>query len=165
VSAFGSRILANDLEPAADLAQVNWVEKDQIYERADVISLHVPLTATTANLITATELNRMKPDAILVNTSRGGIVNERDLAAVLRAGRIAGAAMDVFCEEPYRGELVGIDRCLITCHMGSMSVDCRIRMELEATENVLLYLRGRVPAQLVPESEYLLQAAARTITL
>lgn len=161
LTGFGSRILANDLEPASDLEQVTWVPKKEIYKQADVISLHLPLTADTANLITAAEIDQMRPDAMLVNTSRGGIINEHDLAVALCGRRLAGAAVDVFCEEPYCGELVGIDRCLITCHMGSMSVDCRMRMELEAAENVLQYLRTGSPAQPVPESEYDLQARSR----
>lgn len=157
LSGFGPAILANDLEPRAGDG-VHWVKKDEIYERADVISLHVPLTPATADLVTAREIDHMKPEAVLVNTSRGGIIREADLAAALRAGRLAGAAVDVFCHEPYRGELIGIERCLITCHMGSMSADCRLRMEIEATENVLQYLRG-TPTQVVPDSEYQIQEA------
>ena len=156
---FGSEILANDLEPAHDLPGVSWAEKNDIYDRADLISLHVPLTPNTINLIAAPEIDRMKPDAFLINTARGGIVNERDLAAALREGRLAGAALDVFGEEPYAGELIGTDRCLLTCHMGSMSVDCRAQMEIEATENVVRFLEGRLPPQLVPESEYRMHAA------
>jgi len=151
---FGSRILANDLKPAIELAGIDWVDKAAIYEQADVISLHVPLTMQTENMIGATEIGRMKPGAVLINTSRGGIVNEAALAAALRAGRIAGAAVDVFTHEPYAGELAAIDRCLVTCHMGSMSIDCRMRMELEAAENVLHFLRHGVPRQSVPEEEY-----------
>lgn len=159
LSSFGSTILANDLAPSKDLAGVQWVEKEELYELADVISLHVPLTLATTDLVTAREIDRMKHDAMLVNTSRGGIIRESDLAGALRSGRVAGAAVDVFREEPYRGELLGIDQCLITCHMGSMSVDCRLRMELEATQNVLAYLRG-TPTQVVPESEYQMQETA-----
>lgn len=161
LSSFGPAILANDQDPPRDLTEVAWVEKEEIFRRADVISVHVPLTPLTANLIAAAELSLMKPDAVLVNTSRGGIINEQDLADALRRGRLAGAALDVFREEPYRGELIGLERCLITCHMGSMSVDCRARMELEAAENVLHYLRHGAPSQPVPESEYRIQAASR----
>ena len=156
LAGFQPTILANDLEPSGDVRGVRWVEKDEIYDLADVISLHVPLTPMTRDLVTARQIDRMKPDAILVNTSRGGIIREGDLAAALGSGRLAAAAVDVFREEPYRGELLGMDRCLITCHMGSMSVDCRLRMELEATQNVLAYLRG-TPTQVVPESEYEMQ--------
>jgi D-3-phosphoglycerate dehydrogenase / 2-oxoglutarate reductase len=161
---FGSRILANDLKPNPDVGGVAWVEKDVIYDGADVISLHLPLTAATGNLIAAAELRRLKPDSVLVNTSRGGIVNEADLAAALRGRQIAGAAIDVFTHEPYSGELAGIDRCLVTCHMGSMSIDCRRRMELEAAENVLHFLRHGTPRQPVPEEEYRLDAARVSVS-
>jgi D-3-phosphoglycerate dehydrogenase len=159
LAGFQPRILANDLEPAREIPGVRWVDKDEIYNTADVISLHLPLTTATADLIAARQIESMKRDAVLINTSRGGIVNERDLAAALRRGHLAGAAVDVFTVEPYRGELLAVDRCLITCHMGSMSVDCRARMELEAVENVLHYLRTGVPVQPVSASEYEVQEA------
>jgi len=151
---FGARVLANDVRAVPGVAGVTWVEKDAIYEQADVITLHVPLTMQTEDMMRTAEIGRMKPDAVLINTSRGGIVNEADLASALRAGRIAGAAIDVFTQEPYSGELAAIERCLVTCHMGSMSIDCRMRMELEATENVLHFLRHGTPLQPVPEEEY-----------
>jgi D-3-phosphoglycerate dehydrogenase len=99
----------------------------------------------------------MKPDAVVINTARGGIVNERDLADVLTAGHLSGAAIDVFESEPYRGPLASIERCLLTSHMGSMSVDCRTRMEIEATEEAVRFLTGRPLAGAVPAAEYDLQ--------
>jgi D-3-phosphoglycerate dehydrogenase len=99
----------------------------------------------------------MKPDAVLINTSRGGIINEHDLAEALNAGHLSGAAIDVFEQEPYTGELAQIDRCLLTSHMGSMSVDCRTRMEIEATEEAVRYLTGQALQGLVPQEEYEVQ--------
>ena len=99
----------------------------------------------------------MKPDALIVNTSRGGIINEQDLLEVLKSGHLGGAAIDVFNQEPYRGELASIERCLLTSHMGSMSVDCRTRMEIEATEESVRFLTGRPLNSLVPETEYNMQ--------
>jgi D-3-phosphoglycerate dehydrogenase len=156
-AAFGARLLVNDLVRSDLPAPVTWTEKDAIYREADVVTLHVPLTMETRHLIGERELALMKPGAFLVNTARGEIVDEASLARALRAGRLAGAALDVFEVEPYRGELAGIDRCLITCHMGSMSSDCRLRMEAEAVDNVLQFLRGEPVANLVPESEYALR--------
>jgi D-3-phosphoglycerate dehydrogenase len=160
VSAFGARILANDLAPVDVRAAVTWTDKDTIYRDADVVTLHVPLTTKTRGLIGARELALMKPGGLLVNTARGGLVDEAGLAQALRSGRLAGAAVDVFEMEPYQGELAAIDRCLITCHMGSMSVDCRLRMEAEAVDNVLEFLRGEPVVNLVPESEYELRDSA-----
>ena len=103
------------------------------------------------------QLKIMKPDAIVINTSRGGIVNEADLARVLIEGHLSGVAMDVFEQEPYSGKLAQIERCLLTSHMGSMSVDCRSRMEIEATEEAVRFLKGQPLTGLVPPEEYELQ--------
>ena len=81
------------------------------------------------------------------------------LAAALRDGRLAGAAVDTFTHEPYHGELVHLDTCLITAHMGSMSADCRLRMECGAARNAVAFLRGEPLDELVPESEYALRAS------
>jgi D-3-phosphoglycerate dehydrogenase len=153
----GLRILANDLLPDEEFGKamnINWVEKEQIYQEADIISLHLPLTPLTRRLITSHEMNRMKKDVLLINTSRGNMINEHDLAQALRSGRVAGAAIDVFDREPYMGELNTLENCLLTCHMGSMSVDCRSRMEIEATEEVIRFLRSEPLKGVVPESEY-----------
>ena len=161
LSAFGTpRILVNDIHPnptvTTDL-KLEWVGKQEIYEQADLISLHLPLTVYTKNMIRREQLLEMKPDALLVNTSRGGIVNEQDLADVLKSGYLGGAALDVFEQEPYTGELAEIDRCLLTSHMGSMSVDCRTRMEIEATEEAVRFLEGQPLEGLVPLEEYEVQ--------
>lgn len=151
------RILINDLQPHTNLISnknVEWVEKEQIYKEADVISLHLPLNAKTRNLITALELKKMKSDAIIINTARGGIINEQDLYEVLKSGHLSGAAVDVFEHEPYSGNLTEIERCLLTSHMGSMSVDCRTKMEIEATEEVVRFHTGKELVGLVPEAEY-----------
>jgi D-3-phosphoglycerate dehydrogenase len=159
---FGCRILANDLAPRPDLTGVGWVSKEQLFAESDVVTLHVPLTTATRYLVNAAALGAMRPSAVLVNTARGGIVDEAALAEALRSGRLAGAAIDVFEVEPYRGELAAIESCLLSCHMGSMSEDCRRRMEIEATENALAFLAGRVPPDPVPALEYELRQRAET---
>jgi D-3-phosphoglycerate dehydrogenase len=133
------------------------VDKEQIYNEADLISLHLPLSATTKNMIKREHLLQMKSDAMIVNTSRGGIINEQDLAEVLNSGHLSGAAIDVFEQEPYDGPLANIDRCLLTSHMGSMSIDCRTRMEIEATQETVRFLTGKPLLGLVPEGEYEIQ--------
>jgi len=155
----GVRLLANDLAPNVELGRqlgVRWVDKEEIYREADVMTLHLPLTRLTHRLITAREIAMMKPTAVLINTSRGTMLDEPDLARMLRDGHLAGAGVDVFEREPYSGELASIDRCVLTCHMGSMSQDCRARMEIEATEEVVRFLKGEALQALVPESEYLM---------
>ena len=156
---FGSSVLANDLRPS-DLPQnVEWVDKETLYRQADIVTLHVPLTSQTRGLVGSSELALMKPSAALVNTSRGGVVDEASLARALRTMRLRAAAIDVFCNEPYNGELARLNNCLITCHMGSMAADCRFRMEYEAARNVVSFFRGEPVEQLVPEFEYELRHA------
>jgi D-3-phosphoglycerate dehydrogenase len=161
LAGFGTpRILVNDAQPDLKVApelKLEWVDKEEIYRHADIISLHVPLTVQTKNMIRREHLMQMKPDAMLINTSRGGIINEHDLAEALNSGHLSGAAIDVFEQEPYTGELARIDRCLLTSHMGSMSVDCRTRMEIEATEEAVRFLTGQVLQGLVPPEEYEVQ--------
>ncbi|MDE0973602.1 MAG: phosphoglycerate dehydrogenase [Candidatus Nanopelagicales bacterium] len=165
IPVFGTpRTLVNDLNPEHKLvpeSKLEWVSKDTIYREADVISVHVPFTKQTRNMIGLQQLRQMKPDALIINTSRGGIINESDLYQVLSEGHLGGAAIDVFQDEPYVGPLGEIDRCLLTCHMGSMSIDCRSRMEIEATEEVVRFLRGLDLQNLVPEDEYLSQQLFR----
>jgi D-3-phosphoglycerate dehydrogenase / 2-oxoglutarate reductase len=155
---FGTpRVLVNDLNPDPKLVpelKLEWVSKEDIYRNADLISLHLPLTSHTKNMIRREQLLSMKKDALIINTSRGGIINEHDLAEVLRSGHLGGAAIDVFEHEPYSGELTTIERCLLTAHMGSMSKDCRMRMEIEATEEAVRFLTGKPLQRLVPQDEY-----------
>ena len=151
------RILINDLIDKSELEQVYNVcstSKEEIYRKADVITLHVPLTSLTKNLVTMKETSLMKSNVILINTSRGGIINEEDLYTCLRQGLISGAAIDTFEEEPYSGKLVELDNCYISCHMGSMTKDCRARMEQEATEDVLRFINGDDLLREVPDSEF-----------
>jgi D-3-phosphoglycerate dehydrogenase / 2-oxoglutarate reductase len=158
---FGSpRILVNDIEPDNcfnDQFDLQWSTKDEIYQQADIISLHVPLTHLTKNMICKEHLLSMKSDVIVINTARGGVINESDLYDVLRSGHLSAAAIDVFDFEPYDGPLREISRCLLTAHMGSMSVDCRARMEIEATEEAVRFLTGKPLEGVVPESEYEVQ--------
>ena len=161
LSAFGTpRILVNDMNPNSSITtdlKLEWVGKEEIYRQADVITLHLPLTVHTKNMVRREQLLQMKPDAMLINTSRGGIINEYDLAEVLKAGHLGGAAIDVFEQEPYHGALAEIDHCLLTSHMGSMSIDCRTRMEIEATEEAVRFLTGHDLQGLVPSEEYEVQ--------
>jgi D-3-phosphoglycerate dehydrogenase / 2-oxoglutarate reductase len=152
-----SKILINDINPKIEFPSMPWIQlvsNEEIYQQADLISLHVPLTAQTKNMIRYDHLLAMKKDAIVINTSRGGIINEVDLAKVLNEGHLSSAAIDVFEQEPYDGELRDIERCLLTSHMGSMSVDCRTRMEIEATEEAVRFLKGQPLEGLVPREEY-----------
>jgi D-3-phosphoglycerate dehydrogenase len=151
------KLLVNDLyvdETLSKILNFEWVSKNEIYKNADVISLHLPLNNSTKNLINKNTLLSMKQDAVLINTSRGGIINEQDLFDVLNLGHLSSAAIDVFEIEPYVGDLTKIDRCILTSHMGSMTEDCRTRMEIEATEEVIRFFTGNKLLNEVPDSEY-----------
>jgi D-3-phosphoglycerate dehydrogenase / 2-oxoglutarate reductase len=136
---------------------VEWVTKEEIYKQADIVSLHLPLTGKSKDMIKKDHLLSMKTDAIIINSSRGGIINENDLYEIMQSGHLSGAAIDVFNNEPYSGKLINIERCLLTSHMGSMTIDCRTRMEIEATEEVVRFLTGKTLNGLVPEEEYEVQ--------
>ena len=158
---FGSpRILVNDIDinRKNELEfDVEWKDKERIYQEADVITIHTPLTAQTKNMVRKEQLLSMREDAVIINTARGGIINEQDLYDVMQAGHLSGAAIDVFDFEPYGGKLRDIQRCVLTAHMGSMSVDCRTRMEIEATEEAVRFLTNDSLEGVVPEDEYMVQ--------
>ena len=137
--------------------QVEFVEKDYIYKNSDVISLHLPLDSVTNNMVTIEEMRMMKKSSVIINTARGGIINEHDLYVALKDKLIAGAAIDVFKNEPYDGNLNEHDNCILTSHMGSMTIDCRTRMEIEATEEAVRYLQNKPLQAVVPEEEYEVQ--------
>ena len=160
---FGSpRLLLNDIDNSKrpDLIdfKLDWVSKEKIYDEADIISIHTPLTSATKNMVRREQLLSMKKDAIIINTARGGIINEQDLYEVMNSGHLSGAAIDVFEKEPYDGKLSEIERCILTAHMGSMSIDCRTRMEIEATEEAVRLLTGKKLEREVPQEEYDVQS-------
>jgi len=160
LSGFGCKILVNDIAPensACESDAIEWQDKESIYRQADIITFHLPLTQDTKHLVTKKELEMMRHDAVVINTSRGGIIVESDLFDVMSSGHINGAAIDVFEQEPYTGPLSKLENCLLTAHMGSMSVDCRARMEIEATQEAVRFFSGEPLIREVPEEEYIVQ--------
>lgn len=136
---FGVTILVSD--PAADGADHERTDLDDLLSRSDVVSLHVPYGPDTHHLIDARRLSLMRPDAVLVNVARGGLIDEDALARALRDGDIAGAALDCFAEEPYHGPLAGMDRVQMTAHMGTYARETREQMEREAATKLVECLR------------------------
>jgi glyoxylate reductase len=124
---------------------------EELLERADFVSIHVPLTPDTRHLIDAAALDRMKPTALLVNTARGPIVDERALVTALRDGVVAGAALDVFEREPAVEEgLLGLENVVLTPHLGSATRDTRVAMGMLCVEALrAVLLEGRRPANAV----------------
>jgi len=168
LSSFGvRRLIANEVEPRVDSTQgidVEWVSQDEVFREADIVTIHVPLTSDTRNMVGRAQLHIMKADAVLINTSRGGVVDEEALLRALQDERLGGAAVDVFTHEPYEGPLTQEARCMLTSHMGSMSIDCRSRMEAEATREAIRFLTGEPTLCPVPSQEYLIQSQAEGST-
>lgn len=116
---------------------------DRLLAEADFVTLHTPLTEQTRHLIGARELGLMKPTAFLINSSRGGVVDEGALKEALRAGRIAGAGLDVFETEPQiPEELRTLDNVILTPHAGTATTEARVEMGCRAADNILRFFRG-----------------------
>jgi glyoxylate reductase len=124
---------------------VAWTPFEELLARSDFVSIHLSLSDATRGLFDAAALARMKPTAILVNTARGQIVDQAALAAALRAGTIAGAALDVTDPEPIEPNdpLLGLERCLVVPHIGSASRTARGRMATLAAANLLAGIEGK----------------------
>jgi len=108
---------------------------------ADIITIHRPANADGTTVIGETELNIMKENTWLINVSRGGMVDERALYSALKKGKLAGAALDVFEDEPYEGPLCSMDNVILTPHIGSYAKEGRIQMEKDAVQNLIKGLK------------------------
>jgi glyoxylate reductase len=146
---FDMEILYHDQyrnENAEKETGVRYVELDELLRTCDFISLHTPLTDETHYLIGATELGRMKPEAVLINTSRGPVVDEAALADALGEGRIFAAGLDVYEKEPeVHPKLLELENAVLAPHIGSASVETRDRMAVLAAENIVAVLSGEEP--------------------
>ena len=143
--AFEMRILAHRRQATGPIDAGEYADLDRLFAESDVVSLHCPLTPATQELVNAARLARMKPTALLINTARGGLVNEADLAAALDAGTIAGAGLDVLSVEPpsAANPLLRARNCVITPHIAWATRGARRRL-IEATAgNVAAFLAGR----------------------
>jgi len=147
-AAFGMDLIAHDLYwPADKLAglRVEQVEMDALFARADVVTLHCPLTDDNHHLVNAVRLGRMKPNAILINTSRGPLVDNQALADALVAGKIAGAGLDVLDTEPPPADnpLLGAPNCIITPHVAWYAKEARQRLMQIAADNLGAFQAGK----------------------
>jgi glyoxylate reductase len=127
-----------------------FVDRETLLRQSDFLSLHVPLTPETRHAIGATELALMKPTAFVINVARGPILDEEALVQALQAGRLAGAGLDVFENEPkVHPALLSLDNVTMMPHVGSATAETRLRMAMLASENLLAALRGERPKNLV----------------
>jgi len=144
--AFEMRVVAADAvrSPVPDWPRFRWCEVDELLPQADVVSLHCPLLPHTRGIINAKSLAMMKPSAFLINTSRGPLVVEQDLAAALNNGRLAGAAVDVLSGEPpsFGNPLLRAKNCIVTPHIAWASKEARTRLLNKAVANVRAFQDG-----------------------
>ena len=136
------QIIVNDIlvKKAKALKKGKFASKEKIVKNCDVITIHIPLNKKNKNYITKKELDLMKKDVILLNFSRGGIINEKDLYNWLKKNPEAGVALDTFENEPYKGKLIKLSNCYLTPHMGSYSGKSRLDMEIKAVNNLIKFL-------------------------
>ena len=146
---FGMEILYHNRSRNPEVEKeldARYLELDELLETADFISIHTPLTGETRHLIGAEEFEKMKPEAILVNTSRGPVVDEAALADALENRRIFAAGLDVYEAEPdVHPKLLGLENVVLAPHIGSASVQTRDRMAVLAAENIVAVLSGEEP--------------------
>jgi D-3-phosphoglycerate dehydrogenase len=147
VQAFEMRIIAHDPFVSEDYARnlkVELVSLDQLLKEADFITLHVPLTATTKKLIGSKELARLKPTARIINCARGGLIDEEALIKAIKAGKIAGAAFDVFDHEPVTDSpLFKEDKIIVTPHLGASTIEAQTSVAKDVATEVLAVLQGQ----------------------
>jgi glycerate dehydrogenase len=142
---FGMELLAWNRSPKASELPVRFCDLETLTAQSDVVSLHCPLTDATKGLVNAAFLGRMKPGAYLLNSSRGGLIVEKDLADALNAGRLAGAGLDVLSTEPPSPDnpLPGAKNCLITPHIAWATKAARGRLIRVVAENLRAFMAGR----------------------
>ena len=142
---FNLKYIAWDISPDrqfADKYSIEFIGLDELLTRADIITIHLPYAPELEGIIGERELGLMKREAFLLNTARGGLVDEAALYRALKEKRIAGAALDVFEQEPYTGPLRQVDNIILTPHIGSYAREARVEMEVQAAKNLLEGLKG-----------------------
>jgi len=147
--AFGMQVLAYDpflTEERAEELEVEKVELDELYSRVDFITVHMPKTETTTNMLNADAFSKMKDGVRIVNCARGGLIKEDDLAEALKSGKVAAAGMDVFEEEPLPGgsPLRDYDKLVMTPHLGASTVEAQENVGQEVAELIGAYLQNGV---------------------
>lgn len=143
--AFGMEVLAHHKHPERDARPgVTFVSVEQLFEASDFISLHAPLSEANTGFVNTKLLRTMKPTAIIINTGRGGLINEADLKEALEQGWIAGAGLDVLSVEPPPKDhpLLGVPNCILTPHNAWASQEARQRLIDETEANILAFLQG-----------------------
>jgi len=155
--AFGMRLIAHEPfpdQPFVTKHEIQLCSREQVFREADFLSIHAPMTAESKHLVNATSLGWMKPTAFLINTSRGGLINELDLYDALKHRRIAGAALDVFEKEPPGDNpLFELDNIVLTAHTAGVDTKSRDDMALSAAQAIIDLSKGLWPAEKIVNPE------------
>jgi glycerate dehydrogenase len=150
--AFGMRVVAHSHRQIDPLATpgFQWLSVDEVFEQSDFVSLHCPQTPETTGFVNAELISKMKPNAVLINTARGGLINEQDLANALNADQIAGALLDVVSAEPIvdSNPLLNAKNCVLTPHIAWSTIEARRRMMQTTADNIGAFIEGQ-PINLV----------------
>ncbi len=145
---FNTKILACDLKPDFQFGKeygLEWVAKNELFQSSDLVTLHIPYHAHNHHFVDRETISRMKTGSYLINTSRGGIVDEEALTDALLQKHLGGAALDVFEKEPYEGIMAQLDNVILTAHIGASARASRFLMERGAAEDCIRVLRGQPP--------------------
>ncbi len=146
--ALGVRVIGSDIAPDMDWAAragVEVVDTGRLLQHSDILSLHISLLAEHPFVLDAAAIARMKDGAFVVNVSRGNVVDDQALAEALQTGKLAGAALDVFPQEPYTGPLCDVETAVLTPHVATLTRESRVQMEAEAVRNLLETLGHPAP--------------------
>lgn len=150
---FGLNILYNKREPDPEIERelgIKFASLDELLSMSDIVSIHVPLTGETRNMFNINTFSKMKTGSFIVNTARGPIICERDLVDAIRIGKIAGAALDVYENEPdINPELIGMENVILTPHIASATWEARDKMGELAVTGLLESLSGVMPQNIV----------------
>ena len=143
LSGFNVKILAHDIAPDiifGRIANLTYTDKETLLRNSDIVSVNLPLKKDTRDFITMNDMKMMQSHAFIINTARGGIVNEEDLYQAVKNKIIAGAGVDVFEHEPYTGKFTELNNIIMTCHMGAATKDSRYDMEMQSVQEAVLFL-------------------------
>lgn len=139
---FEAEIGYYDINEVWEMISHRFGDLDSLLQWADIVTLHAAVSPGSTPLLGRDQIRKMKPGSWLVNTSRGGVVDEEALYVALKDGHLKGAALDVFSEEPYRGKLCELDNVILTPHIATLTEESRLQMEVEATQNLVHFLKN-----------------------
>ena len=144
-------IFACDLIPKIGMKGIIWMNKRELFENCDIISIHIPMNKNNYHCVSMKEMSIMKEGSFIINTSRGSIINEKELISLLYNKHLGGAALDVFENEPNVGSLKEFDNVILTAHIGASTYKSRYLMELGAAEDCVKVLNGNRPINQVTD--------------